>query len=202
MHLLGKRKLRSLISLNRALTVAESLKGLEAFQGSEDTLRNAEKIASYIEGINSDPHNLKQRARKVMSYLMNGFGFIKNDKQLTYKGKQLLQATQPEKRYLVSKALAEWEPLKVIVDYLAETKEATVDDIDTDIGWIMKKRTEKLVELDLIAWSGVSRDFKSLNPHKFNAIVKPLAVGFGFLKEKENKFGITQKSIDYFHLCE
>lgn len=202
MQLLGKRKLRSLVSLDRALTIAESLKGLEAFKGSEEVLRNAEKIASYIEKLNADPESLESRARKVMSQLMNSLGFIKNDKQLTSKGKELLQASPPEQHYLISSALAAWEPLKIVVDYLNEAKEATIDDLDTDLGGIMKRRTEKLVELDLIEWPGATEGFKSLNPHKFNAIVKPLAIGFGFVRKRGDTLLVTTKGTEFFRICE
>lgn len=192
MGLLGKRKLKLLISLGRALTLTEQLRGLQAFSGLKKILKSSKKLAECAEEIHKGESDIlpNKEARDIMQRIFDSLGFIRGNK-LTRKGKELVKAEPWKRRSLITSALKGWEPLRILAEYLNEVEVASFEQIVEDLGSTIEKRTEKLINLNLIDWQ--STPFQSLNRHKLESVIRPLGKGHNFLTGRNRKLSLTEK---------
>ena len=180
---LSPRFLLSMIDLSRALKLAEISKSLAVTSkfGVNLVLAFLESVSTSWE-LNFESLGLDKVHLGYLSNFCDSLGLINSESfELSYLGKKVLSFRNNESRLaFLSLLTLNWEPMKVLLEYLDLVGEATSDDIVRDLGWAMKKRTEDLIRLGLITWQREAFR-KPFNPHIVNAVIVPWGIQLGIL---------------------
>jgi len=183
--LLTPRELLSIISLSRALTLAQLAKNIAVVPNLSHNLIITTIQNIYQQGVPSLYSTLGRLNAKRFLSLLNSLGLwhssLLRTNGLSIRGIKLLSFNQYEKYLYLRKIIANWEPMKVLREYLEIVGGATVTDINRDLGWAMIIRTKTLIQLGLITWR--NKPFaKPFNKHIIHAILVKLGVEYGLLE--------------------
>jgi len=193
------RFLLSLVDLSRALKLAELAKALAVTKGfGVDLILNFISRVG-LEKLDLGDLGLDDTHIKYLSNFCDSLGLLDSENfKLSALGEKILNLKNKEAKIAILMQLTlNWEPIKVLSEYLNVVKEATPDEIVEDLGWVMEKRTDELIKLRLISWQ--QKPFKKpFNPHIVNAIIIPWAVQLEiFHKDDKGKIRLIKPTENY-----